>query len=321
MTLISTGSFCVAEFSYWQLESHDECWLRIRGKHISMIFLVKIGTYVRHLRLGLTIERTTKWVVMKRRLGTMIPAKITLETKTMLAKITLKRKMKLITVRVKSPWLSQKAVLIILSPDNDSTIQLRPVAGLKRKRLEGDVGDKHRRRNHGGGGGDGNGNGGDPAYLWTPDCNRGSQAFEEALGQHAANIVSRAHAPEENPDVHEDMEALENARETHIVAEHQTLSPHDHAILVRIANVCKDVMTQKQSGPLLGATEILQMLEQSNADSPNPVWDVNDAFRENSLLSIALRCCRATNLVNTAKFILLLNLMHFRCKVERCVSV
>jgi hypothetical protein len=187
---------------------------------------------------------------------------------------------------------------------------------LKRKRLNADIGGRRRRQHDGGGGGDGDGDGGEPAYLWTPDCNRGSQSFEEALGRRAANITSRSYAPEQNPDIHDDMEALENARETHTIQERQTLSADATSILVRIANACKDVMAQKSSRLLRNATEILHMLVQSDTNSPNPVWDVNDAFQDNSLLSIAQRCCRATNLVYTAKFILLLNLMHFRCKVE-----
>jgi hypothetical protein len=202
------------------------------------------------------------------------------------------------------------------SSDNDQ----HPVSGLKRKRVEADIGGKLRPRRGGGGDGDGNGDGGEPAYLWTPDCNRGSQAFEQALGRRAADIASCGYVPEQNPDVHDDMEALENARETHPNPERQTLSPLALSILVKIKNACKDVMTQKSSGHLRNATEILQMLVQSNRDSPNPVWDVNNAFHDNSLLSIAQRCCHAANLVNTAKFILLLNLMHFRCKVERYVS-
>ncbi|KAF8952215.1 hypothetical protein BDZ97DRAFT_1931131 [Flammula alnicola] len=166
---------------------------------------------------------------------------------------------------------------------------------------------KNGRKDKNGGGAGGGGGGGIPGDVpvanWDPDCNRGGFFFRQMAVEASA---------QQEVDIDQELASVKEIRKRPI-PERQVLSATTSFLLSTLAAACRAVLAEPGAGGsslFASATDILTSLVQKES------WNQAASFRDNSLVSIGTRCCQAERLIMCAHFIIFLNQMHLRTKVE-----
>jgi hypothetical protein len=170
-----------------------------------------------------------------------------------------------------------------------------------------------------GGGGGGGGGGGDK-------CNRGGVKLRSNAGTRVNVDVEDGEEGEEEEDIDDMFDGIAEGSQVndepdesgtaqplsliHPIPEKQALSTSTTHLFSTLAGSCRAV-TSSTATVFNNASDVLKSLVSGHSyDSVQP------AFHDNTLLAIAQRCDLAERLVESSQFIISLNLIQFKTKIE-----